>query len=202
MSLGLIILLIVGVLIFFGAAQRVLDRLYLSDNTALFVIAAIIAGSFFSLPVTKDPLIKVNIGGALIPVILVIYILSKTGTAKEIYRTIIATVFTSGAIFAVTVIFRNFGEGRDIIDPMYIFALTGGIFAYIFGRTRRGAFIAGTMGYIGYEFVNIFKLLTGRINTEIRLGGAGVFDSIVISGIFAVLLVEIIGETREKLLKR
>jgi len=202
MSLGLIILIIVGVLIFFGAAQRVLDRLYLSDNVALFVIAAIIAGSFFSLPISKEPLISINIGGALIPVILVIYILSKTGSGKEIFRTIIATVFTAGAIYSVTVILRNFGEGRDIIDPMYIFALTGGIFAYIFGRTRRGAFVAGTLGYIGYEFVNIFKLITGRINTEIRLGGAGVFDSIVISGIFAVLLVEIIGETREKILKR
>ncbi len=202
MSLGLIILIIVGVLIFFGAAQRVLDRLYLSDNVALFVIAAIIAGSFFSLPISKEPLISINIGGALIPVILVIYILSKTGSGKEIFRTIIATVFTAGAIYSVTVILRNFGEGRDIVDPMYIFALTGGIFAYIFGRTRRGAFVAGTLGYIGYEFVNIFKLITGRINTEIRLGGAGVFDSIVISGIFAVLLVEIIGETREKILKR
>ena len=172
MSLGLIILIIVGVLIFFGAAQRVLDRLYLSDNVALFVIAAIIAGSFFSLPISKEPLISINIGGALIPVILVIYILSKTGSGKEIFRTIIATVFTAGAIYSVTVILRNFGEGRDIIDPMYIFALTGGIFAYIFGRTRRGAFVAGTLGYIAYEFVNIFKLLTDE---DLRFRGVSIF---------------------------
>ncbi len=201
MSIGLIILIIVGVLIFFGAAQRVLDRLYLSDNLALFVIAAIIAGSFFSIPISQKPFISVNVGGALIPIILVIYVLSRTGSAKDIIRTIIATIFTAGAIYAVTVILRNFGEGRDIIDPMFIFALTGGVFAYIFGRTRRGAFVAGTLGYIAYEFVNIFKLITGRINTEIRLGGAGVFDSIVISGIFAVLLVEIVGETRERLFR-
>ncbi len=202
MSIGMIILIIVGVLIFFGAAQRVLDRLYLSDNLALFFIAAIIAGSFFSIPLSRDPVISINIGGALLPVILVIYVLTRTGSGKEIFRTLFATVLTAAGIYFITVILRNFGEGRDIIDPMYLFALTGAIFAYIFGRTRRGAFIAGTMGYLSYELINVYKLITGRINTEIRLGGAGIFDSIVISGIFAVLIVEIVGETREHILKK
>ena len=42
MTLGFWLLLATGVLILFGVGQRVLDRLYLTDRQALFVIAAIL----------------------------------------------------------------------------------------------------------------------------------------------------------------
>jgi uncharacterized membrane protein len=199
MSIGAILLIIIAVIIYFGAAHRVLDKLYLTDNLALFVIAAMIGGSFLEIPLSKVPDITINIGGVVIPILLALYVLSKAGSLKEWIRTIIATILTGGTIYATTIIFRNFGEGRDIIDPLYIFALVGGIFAYILGRSRRGAFIAGTLGFLSYDLINVWKVSTGQIVSQVRLGGAGIFDSIVISGFFAVLLAELVGELRERL---
>ena len=43
MSIGLIILIITGLLVIFGAGQRALDRLRLTDKQALLFIALIIA---------------------------------------------------------------------------------------------------------------------------------------------------------------
>jgi len=200
MSTGVILLIIAGVLIYFGTAQRVLDHLYLSDSAALIIILAMVIGSFYNISLSREPLINLNIGGALIPILLVVYILIKANSTGELLHALAASLATAAAIYAVTIIFRSFGEGRDIIDPMYIFAVLGGISGYLFGRSRRCAFIAGTMGFIFYNLINVWQLLTGRIYTHIFIGGAGIFDSIVISGFFALLLAEVIGETREHLL--
>ncbi|NLG67943.1 MAG: hypothetical protein GX496_00035, partial [Firmicutes bacterium] len=52
---GVIVLVVVAALIFFGLAHRALDRLRLTDGQALLVIAAIIAGSFIDLPLMRAP---------------------------------------------------------------------------------------------------------------------------------------------------
>ncbi|MFW5986253.1 MAG: DUF1614 domain-containing protein [Halanaerobiales bacterium] len=199
MSAGVIILVLTSIIIYFGAAQRVLDRLYLSDTAALFIIALIIGGSFLVIPISKTPVIEVNVGGALIPFLLAVYVLIKTDTPRELIRTLAAVFITAVAIYTVSIVFRNFGEGRDIIDPLYMFALAAGLIAYLFGRSRRGAFVAGVLGFILYNLLQVWWVVTGKIYTEVRLGGAGAFDSIIISGLLAVLLAELIGESRERL---
>lgn len=199
MSIGVILLIIIGVVIYFEAAQRVLDRLYLTDSMALFVIALMIVGSFIEITVSRTPLITLNLGGAVIPVLLALYVLIRAGSAREWIRTIIATALTGGAIYAISIVFRDFGHGRDIIDPMYLFAISGGVIAYILGRSRRGSFIAGTLGFLSYNLINAWQVLSGRVISQVRIGGAGAFDSIVISGFFALLLAELVGESRERL---
>ena len=199
MSTGIIILIATGILIYFGAAQRTLDHLYLSDSAALLIIAAMLVGSFYNIPLNREPLIQLNVGGGLIPLAIVGYVFYKNDTWRESINALLATVLSAGSIYAVTVIFQNFGEGRDIIDPLYVFALIGGLSGYIFGRSRRGAFIAGTLGFILYNLINVWRLLSGQLVSQVNIGGAGIFGSTVISGFFALLLAEFIGETREHL---
>lgn len=199
MSTGVIILIALGILIYFGSAQRVLDHLYLSDSAALIVIVAMLVGSFYNIPLVSDPVINLNVGGGLIPLLLVGYVFYKNKNLTESFHALLAGGTAALSIYAVTIIFQNFGEGRDIIDPLYLFALVGGLAGYIFGRSRRGAFIAGTLGFVFYNFVNVWRVLTGRVLSQVNIGGAGLFDSIIISGFFALLLAEVIGETRENL---
>ena len=199
MSTGVIILIATGILIYFGAAQRVLDHLYLSDSAALLIIVAMLVGSFYNIPLSREPLVNLNIGGGLIPIILIGYIFYKNDTIKETINALMASILAGGSIYAVTLIFQNFGEGRDLIDPLYIFAIIGGLSGYIFGRSRRGAFIAGTLGFMFYNLINVWRLFTGQLVTQLNIGGAGIFGSTVISGFFALLLAELIGESREHL---
>ncbi|MFW5856027.1 MAG: DUF1614 domain-containing protein [Bacillota bacterium] len=199
MSIGAIILLAVGALVYFGIADRILDRLYLNDKMALVIIAAIIAGSFFDLTLSQSPLITINVGGAIIPVLLAAYVLSRADSAREWIRTIIAILLTGAAIYGISILFSDFGHGRDIIDPMYIYAIVGGLIAYILGRSRKGSYIAGTLGFLFYNLINVWRVLSGQINSQVMIGGAGAFDNIVIAGIFAVLLAELIGESRERI---
>jgi len=62
MPVGIILLLIISILIFLGLAQRVLDRLGLTDRTALLFIAAMLVGGFLpDIPLSGT--LAINIGG-------------------------------------------------------------------------------------------------------------------------------------------
>jgi uncharacterized membrane protein len=52
---------VISILIYFGVAHRVLDRQRLSDKGALAVIALIIVGSFFDIPLSTR--VTINQGG-------------------------------------------------------------------------------------------------------------------------------------------
>lgn len=197
MPLGYILLIVVALLVIFGVAQRVLDRLRLTDRQALVVVAAIFAGSLIpSIPLGGGW--SVSIGGALIPVILCIYLLVKAGAAWEFWRTIIATVLAAGAVFALDHLLPAEPESI-LIDPLYLYGMAGGLIAYLFGRSRRGAFVAGILSIL---LADVAQAVINAINgspTGAALGGAGVLDSMMLSGLVAVLLAEGIGEMRERL---
>ena len=96
MTIGLILLVIVGALILLGVGQRVLDKLRLTDRQALLFIALILVGGFIP-DVPVGPLFSFNIGGALIPLALCVYLWIKAGTAKERVRCLIAAAIAGAA---------------------------------------------------------------------------------------------------------
>lgn len=203
MPLGLIIVLVVAALVFFGAAHRVLDRMRLTDAQALVILGLIIAGSFFDIPITRGRTsVTVNVGGIIIPAALALYLLARAGTAWERTRAVLASVVTALAVWGMAQLtdFGPHGGRTPVLDPLWLFALVGGVVAYLFGRSRRAAFVAGTLGLI------LYQLLEWAINTPapgqastLALGGGGFFDAVVLAGVVSVGLAELIGETRERL---
>ncbi|KNZ70934.1 hypothetical protein Tfer_0616 [Thermincola ferriacetica] len=199
--IGVLILIVSSVLIYFGLAHRVLDRLRISDKTALAVIGAMIVGSFINIPIPGAVPTSINVGGGLIPLGLCIYLLVKAGTSREWVRALVASVITGGALYYVfSIATRGAIEGSlGFLNSVYIYPLIAGIIAYIAGRSRRAAFVAATLGVLSLDIINYFYLRTTGTPGRVFIGGAGAFDSIVLAGIVAVLLAELIGETRERL---
>jgi uncharacterized membrane protein len=193
---GVVILILASVLIFFGLTHQILDRLYLSDRGGLFFIGAMIVGSFIDIPLWRTPSISLNVGGALLPLLLAVYVLVKAGSAKEWFHSIVGIILTTGVLYGVNKLY-HFDTSRGFIEPQYLWAIIAGVIAYIAGRSRRLAFIIATMGVLAMDIVHIFEVRGSNVPT--RIGGAGVFDTLVIAAILAVLLAEIIGEGREAL---
>ncbi len=202
LPLGSIILAAAFILVYFGLAQRLLDKMRISDKTALLIIAGLVVGSFIDIPIMKgDVQVAVNVGGALIPIGLAVYLMSKAGSRKEVVRTVFASLVTVGVIYFIGGYLMK-GEVRDrmsVVDPLYVYPFVGGGIAYLFGRSRRAAFVAATMGVLGLDIIHYVWLLSTGTPGNVFIGGAGAFDSIVIAGLVAVLLAEVIGETRERL---
>ena len=84
MSVSLILLAAVSALVLFGVAQRVLDRMQLSDRAALLIAAAIFIGCLIQ-DIRLGP-VSFNIGGFLVPLGVCIWLLIRTDTAKEAVR--------------------------------------------------------------------------------------------------------------------
>lgn len=197
MSIGMILLVVLSLLILFGVLQRVLDRMALSDRQALACVAAIFIGGW--LPDLSFGLITLNLGGAVVPIVVCVYLFLNVGTAKERIRAAIASVLTAAAVFAITLMFPSDPISMPMIDPMILYGIAGGVIAWLLGRSRRSAFIAGVLGVLLADILSGVRLWMRGINQVVHLGGAGALDAVVLAGVTGVLMCELVGELMERI---
>lgn len=197
MTIGMILLIIVAILILLGVGQRILDRLRLNDKLALLFIALII-GLGFVPDIRITPVFAFNLGGAVIPLALCIYLFIKADTAWERWRCILASLATGAAIFAIGWFAPDEPE-TITVDPIILYGLAAGLIAYIFGRSRRCAFIAGVIGMMLSNTANAVYVWSKGVEQDFILGGAGAFDGIIVAGLVGVLLAELLGEIIERM---
>ncbi|MCR4402243.1 MAG: DUF1614 domain-containing protein [Firmicutes bacterium] len=198
MTVGLVLLLGTSILIFLGVTHRVLDRMHLTDRQALAALGLMLVGSFVDVPVWRGvQSVTISLGGAVVPIVLAVYVLARADTPTETGRGIAATVITGVALFALTKVF-SFEEGRAIIDPLYAFGLVAGVVAYLAGRSRRAAFAGAVLGVVLLDVAHLVEVTSRRMPATVHLGGAGVFDAVVIAAVVAVGLAEVFGEAMER----
>lgn len=196
MSVGMILLTIVAILVFFGVAQRVLDKMHLSDKMALLLIALMFFGTL--IPNITLGLVSFSLGGFVIPVGVCIYLLIKADTGKERIRALVGAVVSGAIIYALSALLPDEPE-RMVIDPIYLYGVVGGLVAYLLGRSRRGAFICGVLGLMFSDIAQAIVNWSNGLDQPLVLGGAGVFDAMIFSGILGVVLCELIGEILERI---
>ncbi|NLC43120.1 MAG: DUF1614 domain-containing protein, partial [Clostridiales bacterium] len=175
----------------------VLDRMRLNDKTALLFMAGIFVGGLLP-DIDLGERFSINIGGAILPLILAVYLFIKAGTTKEKVRSVLASLVAGLAIYLAGRIMPHEPETMPF-DPNYAYGIIAGVTAYLFGRSRRASFIAGIMGVLLADLAQGIVNMVRGIPAPIRLGTGGALDAVVISGFLAVMLAEIVGELREKL---
>jgi uncharacterized membrane protein len=128
-------------------------------------------------------ILAVNVGGAVIPTILSIYLMVKNGLYL---RSLVA-------VAVMTVIVHYLATpvpGMGIAVPMFIPPVVAAIVAVILSRESAAplAYIAGSMGtLIGADILNLHSLT--KLGASVAsIGGAGTFDGIFVSGVLAVML--------------
>ena len=199
MSLGMVILTVVAALVFFGVLQRVLDRMHLTDRSALFLIALMFAGTL--LPNLDFGMVKVSLGGAVIPLGVCIWLWFKADTTNEKIRAVAGAVLTAAAVYLMSKLLPAEAEAMPV-DPNLLYGLGAGVIACILGRSRRAAFICGVVGIMLSDAASAAVNWLQGVSQPLVLGGAGVFDAAVISGVAAVLFTELVGEAMERIIRR
>jgi len=191
--------------------RRAYLNLGMSSSAAMWVLIGSLFGSYFNIPIAMLPheplqsdmiinffgmqytvppeeglsgtVIAVNVGGAVIP------------TAMSLYLLISRGLWISGAIAtaAVALILHWLATpmpGLGIAVPVFLPALATAIVALVLSRENAAplAYIAGSMGtLIGADLTNLDKI-AGLGAPVASIGGAGTFDGIFLTGILAVLL--------------
>lgn len=197
MPLAYVILSIAGLFVLFGFAHRVLDRMKMTDTWAIIIIIGMIVGTLLpSIPLGKK--MSINIGGAIIPAAVAVYLFIKAERGAERINAAVSSILAGGVVFLAGRLLPSEPEAM-FIEPNYVYGIVSGLIAYLFGRSRRCAFIAGVMGVILSDITQgLINIVLARPGT-VSIGGAGAFDTVVISMIVSVFLSEILGETREKM---
>ena len=199
MSFGSLLLIIAAILVFCGLLQRVLDRMYLTDRQALLLFGLMLVGTF--LPGIRLGDVTIHIGGALIPLGVCVYLLIRANTAWERWRSVIGSVITAILVYLLSKLLPAQAE-RMWGEPMWLYGLFGGIVAWLIGRSRRAAFICGVVGVLLADAASFIVAKLQGYTAELHLGGGGIADAGIISGVIAVLLCETVGELLERMTRR
>lgn len=192
--------LLVGLsmLIYLFLLHRVLNRMRMDGFISLVLVLAMIGGGLLA-PVSLWKGLSFNWGGMFIPLAIVVYLIIKADTSLEKWRGLVTALLVGAAVWGVDRILPGTpGFGYEL-DPLYIPAVFAGVIAYLLGRSRRSAFIGGVGGILVLDLAAWGEnMLRSSQEIPIVLGGAGVFDAILVAGVFAVLLAELVGEIRER----
>jgi uncharacterized membrane protein len=136
-------------------------------------------------PVVEEPgtLIAINLGGAVIPVLLSFYLLFR----NELY---LESVIGVAVVTIIVHFLAKPVEGRGITVPIFIPPLAAAGVAILLSRRYAPplAYIAGSLGtLLGADLLNLHRI--NELHAPIAsIGGAGRFDAIFLTGIIAVLL--------------
>jgi uncharacterized membrane protein len=187
------------------------ESLGVSHHAAMWLLFASLLGSFFNIPIAELPpeqvmsnqvvdffgmryqvpvvshwqgtVIAVNVGGAVIPTLVSIYLLIKNQLwVKGLVATTIVAVILHWTANPV--------PGLGIAVPVFVPALATAIVAMLMSRQYAApiAYIGGSLGtLVGADLTNLDKV-RGLGVPVASIGGAGTFDGIFLTGILAVLL--------------
>jgi uncharacterized membrane protein len=133
--------------------------------------------------------VAINIGGALVPLAIAGYALTRSPQA--LLPSVLATV----VVAAVTHLFAHPVVGLGITVPMLIPPILAVLVALFLGRTMRVpnvihviAYVGGVLGtLIGADLTNLGRV--ANLGAPVAsIGGAGTFDGVFLTGVLAVLL--------------
>ena len=129
--------------------------------------------------------LAVNVGGALVPVLVSLYLLSHQPglLGPAAFAVIIVTLVVNRSARPIA--------GLGIATPMFVPPIVAALAGYILGGVAHAApvaYIGGVLGtLIGADIMNLGRLRDLGAPVA-SIGGAGTFDGIFLTGIVAVLL--------------
>ncbi len=207
---------LLAVLIQIGVLEYVFASMGVSRRYMFSLLVGSLLGSYINIPVFEFPasevssgrvveffgmqyivpvvvnwprtVIAVNVGGAVIPFLLSIYLVVK----NDLYSKGIVAV----ALVALVVhMMARPVRGVGIMVPIFLPPLITAVVALSISRWRAAplAYVAGSMGtLIGADLWNLNKV-RGLGAPIASIGGAGKFDGIFLTGIVAMLIAGIFG---------
>jgi uncharacterized membrane protein len=190
-------------LVFFRIINFGFGNLGFSEEATFLILLLIFAGSLVDIPLSRQKKfyiektyffslfkkqeiisqgITINLGGAIIPILISIFFLTKV----PLRPTLLATALMIVIAYSLSKIV----PGRGIVLPAFIPPISSAVISLILvpGFSAPVAFISGVMGVlIGADFLKIRKIKK-IYQGNLSIGGAGVFDGIFLVGIVSAFL--------------
>jgi uncharacterized membrane protein len=209
------ILVFLAVLLQVGILRYAYMRIGISARSAMLILLCSLLGSYFNIPVAEFPelhvlsgqeisvfgmhymvpvvvdwpgtIVAVNIGGALIPGLISLYLLVR-------HRLWVRGPLAIVVVSAVCHFLAKPVAGIGIALPIFVPAVASALIAMVlsFRRAAALAYISGSVGaLIGADLLNLNRV-HGLSAPVVSIGGAGTFDGVFLTGILGVLLASVL----------
>ena len=183
------------------------ESLGISTQATLLILYSILIGSLINIPLTKKKMVlieesrffglfrtpkvssqyvAINLGGGIIPVLLSFYFLFTISSQGFALKPVLIAV---ALMSIVSKIFSRVIPGKGVVVSAFIPPVFSALFSLILAPqyTAACAFISGILGtLIGADILNLGKIRNYR--GYISIGGAGIFDGILLVGVVSALL--------------
>jgi uncharacterized membrane protein len=153
-----------------------------------------IGGMSYVVPHVTDwagTVVAINLGGAVIPICLSIYLLLKN---RIVGRGLIGVAIVTLCVHMMAYPVEGVGIAVPVLVPPVVAAAVG----LLLSRTYPAplAYISGSLGtLLGADILNLGRV--GELGAPIAsIGGAGTFDGIFLTGIISVLLISLVVKRR------
>jgi len=213
------IMLILIPLLFFGFIGGAFTRLGFTWHQAFLILLFTLIGSMINIPLKKvenppiavkmekgffggiyripeispTTIIAVNVGGALIPVVISVYLILRVLTFPEGMTIAISALIAVLVVTFVTYRVARPIPGLGIATPMFVPPLCALICGIVLSwglpvAAPVIAYIGGTLGtLIGADLLNLRRI--SELGAPVAsIGGAGTFDGVFLTGVIAAFL--------------
>ena len=186
MIIGLVLLALTVILLFFGIAKKVFNSFGITYWLAFIMVGVLIGCAF--IPSFGIFNVSVNVAGFIAPLVFGIIFLVLARRSHEVWRSVV-TLSVVAALY-VSVILLVAPISDDVVTAITAGFLCGAV-SYLVAKTRlaslAGVFIGVPLGDVIASAVNMYVSAS-----PMSLGSAASFDAAVLAGVFAVVLYEAI----------
>ena len=198
MTIGLIILGVAAVLIFFGAAERYFEVLGITSWLAFLIILALVLGAV--VPAIEMGAVSIGISGFIIPLIVTVIIVALSRKGGNIYRAVPALVLSAVISAGLRVLFRP--TANDALVCSLVTGFLCGAIAFVISPNRINIIISAIGGIIVGDLISSSILFAVTKPETLAFGSHGVFDAIIISAAFGLVLYEVISALKNTKLSK
>lgn len=145
---------------------------------------------------TRETLVMVNLGGAVIPTLISAYLLlfSIPSCSSGVWLTYLQTLIVLVVVVSTTHQSAQIVEGLGITTPAWGPPTMTAFIVFLINYfspvscVTQVAYIGGTLGaLIGADLLNLGRL--AGVGPVVSIGGAGTFDGVYLTGLMSVLIV-------------
>lgn len=184
MIIGLVLLGLTALLLFFGVAERVFKSFGVAYWLAVCMIGVLIGCAF--IPTFTVGSVEFNVAGFFAPLLFAAVFLALAAKMNELRRALVVAAVTAALFISVWLLIAPIAS--DTVSVIIIGFLCGAA-DYLVGKTKLAA-LCGI--FLGMPIGEAISSAVGMYvyNTPIRFGTPATFDAIILAAVTAVVIFE------------
>ncbi len=196
--IGMIVLAVIAVLIFFGITGGFFEKMGVANWVAFLVVLAFAVAAVFP-PLITGSGVSFSYAGFFLPLLLGVVTLFALGPNGALLRALVGAMAIAGIVVASRVAIPPLTY-RNAVGSILLIGFIGGTVAFIIGRSRLATVSSVLCGIVLGDFIAamLFRFVTGMSDNLLQLGQNGIFDALTLAmlvGGIVLELVDLVGHT-------